>query len=274
MDDYSRIATVIRYLDENREAQPGLDELAERVGLSVSRFHRLFSSWAGVTPKEFLKCLTVEDAKRRLRAGDAVLEAAVDSGLSGPGRLHDLCVTLEAASPGEIKSRGAGLDVVFGFADSPFGRCLLAECDRGICWLEFVEGEDESELREEWAGASLERDDGRAGELARDVFEAQGQVGLKGFVRGSEFQVKVWRALLRIPEGNLATYGKLASAVGNVGAARAIGTAVGKNPLAYLVPCHRVIRSTGVIGDYRWGTTRKRAMIGREGLVPDCDAAT
>ena len=268
MNDFARIAKVIAYLDENRGSQPGLDELAEQVGLSVSRFHRLFSAWAGVTPKEFLKCLTVEDAKRRLRAGDAVLEAAIDSGLSGPGRLHDLCVTLEAASPGEIKSGGAGLEIRYGFATTPFGECLLGECDRGICWIEFVgEGEgDDSGLRAAWFGARLGRDDGGARELVARVFQ-EGERGdaLKGLVRGSRFQVQVWRALLRVPEGKLATYGALAKALDRPAAARAVGTAVAANPLAYLIPCHRVIRATGVVGEYRWGTARKLAMIGREG---------
>ena len=266
MNDYARIAEVIGYLDENRGMQPSLDELAARVGLSPSRFHRLFSAWAGVTPKNFLKCLTVEDAKRRLREGEAVLDAAIGAGLSGPGRLHDLCVTLEAASPGEIKTGGDGLRITYGFAETPFGDCLLAECDRGVCWIEFTDDEDLSGIRGEWFGALLERDDGCADRLAASVFSDGGErAGLKGFVRGSALQVQVWRALLRIPEGNLVSYGALAEAIGRPGAARAVGTAVGGNPLAYLIPCHRVIRGTGVVGDYRWGRSRKRAMLGREG---------
>ena len=273
VNDYDRIARVISYLDENRSAQPRLDELAAHVGLSTSRLHRLFSAWAGVTPKEFLKCLTVEDAKRRLRDGEAVLDAALDSGLSGPGRLHDLCVSLEAASPGEIKSGGAGMMVRYGFADTPFGTCLLAECDRGVCWVEFVDTEDESGFRADWFGASLERNDPGARRLAARIFSAEPErAGLRGFVRGSEFQVCVWRALLRIPEGRLVTYSTLAEAVERPSAARAVGTAVGGNPLAYLIPCHRVIRSTGIVGEYRWGTARKRAMLGREGACATPEA--
>ncbi|MGI9239205.1 MAG: methylated-DNA--[protein]-cysteine S-methyltransferase [Verrucomicrobiales bacterium] len=268
MNDYSRIARVIGYLEENRGRQPGLEELAAVVGLSTSRFHRLFVAWAGVTPKEFLKCLTVADARRRLLLGDAVLEAAIDSGLSGPGRLHDLCVSLEAASPGEIKSGGAGLEIRYGFADTPFGSCLLAECERGLCWVEFAGEGDVSGLRSEWFGAVLVQDDRSARGLAARVFGGEGQrSGLRGLVRGSRFQVQVWRALLRIPDGHPSSYGELAEVVGRPRAARAVGTAVGGNPLAYLIPCHRVIRATGVIGDYRWGTGRKRAMIAREGCA-------
>ena len=172
MNDYARIAEVIGYLDENRGMQPSLDELAARVGLSPSRFHRLFSAWAGVTPKNFLKCLTVEDAKRRLREGEPVLDAAIGAGLSGPGRLHDLCVTLEAASPGEIKTGGDGLRITYGFAETPFGDCLLAECDRGVCWIEFTDDEDLSGIRGEWFGALLERDDRCADRLAAKLKSA------------------------------------------------------------------------------------------------------
>jgi len=266
VNNYARIARVIGYLEANCDGQPGLEELAGVVGLSASRFHRLFVAWAGVTPKEFLKCLTVADAKRRLRMGDAVLEAAIDSGLSGPGRLHDLCVSLEAASPGEIKSGGAGIEVRFGFADSPFGRCLIAGCERGLCWIEFTGAGEASALSDHWFGAVLVRDDQYARELGARVFGGEvARSGLRGLVRGSRFQVQVWRALLRIPEGQLSSYGGLAEAIGRPRAARAVGTAVGGNPLAYLIPCHRVIRATGVIGDYRWGTDRKRAMIAREG---------
>ena len=171
------------------------------------------------------------------------------------------------ASPGEIKTGGRGLEIVYGFADTPFGLCLLAECARGICWIEFVEqDDDDAAIRAAWFGARLTRDDEVAGALADRVFAPEKRAGsLKALVRGSRFQVRVWRALLRIPEGKLAIYATLAKLVDRPGAARAVGTAVGGNPLAYLIPCHRVIRGTGVVGDYRWGTARKRAMIGREG---------
>lgn len=274
MNTFDRIAAVIRALDARREDQPGVPELAALVGLSPSHFHRLFVQWAGVTPKDFLQCLTLAHARRRLRAGENVLSAALESGLSGPGRLHDLCVTLEAASPGEIKSGGAGLRMTAGFADTPFGECFVAESPRGVSRMRFVEsGGRNQALKEfvaEWPGASHQRDDCRARALLANVFheDANGRHNLRAFVRGSAFQLRVWRALLEIPPGALTTYGRLAAAIGAPRAARAVGTAVGANPVACLIPCHRVIRETGVIGNYRWGHERKRALIAWEGLSP------
>jgi len=275
MNDYQRIARVIRYLDESHRSQPDLATLAERVGLSPFYFHRLFSAWAGVTPKDFLQCLTVAHAKELLRAGKSVLEAALIVGLSGPGRLHDLCVSLEAASPGEWKSGGEGWTIVVGLADSPFGRCLIGESPRGICHLSFIETEDGvaelAALAADWPRARLQRDDVAAARLARRVFERPDRAGslpaLRAWVRGTPFQVRVWRALLALPPGTLVSYGRLAAALGKPTAARAVGTAVGQNPLAYLIPCHRVIRETGVIGDYRWGRTRKQAIVAWEGAT-------
>lgn len=272
MNDYERIARVIRYLDEHHTLQPGLDELAHVAGLSQSHFHRLFSAWAGVTPKDFLQCLTLEHAKALLHQGQNVLSAALEAGMSGPGRLHDLCVGLEAVSPGELKRGGSGLNIRFGFAATPFGDCLLAESERGVCHLAFVadEGSDAvlEELRHSWPEAHLRRSDRIATGLASRIFERP--VGnskrptLRAFVTGSTFQVRVWRALLRVPPGFLVTYGQLAAAIGEPRAARAVGSAVGQNPVAYLIPCHRVIRETGVIGEYRWGRVRKRAMVAWE----------
>lgn len=271
MHDYERIARVIRYLDAHHGEQPGLAALAAHAGLSPFHFHRLFSTWAAVTPKDFLQCLTVAHAKARLRRGDSVLAAALGAGLSGPGRLHDLCVTLEAASPGEVKSGGAGWTLTAGFADSPFGTCLIAEGPRGICHLGFVTAADGAaewaELQAAWPQAHLYRDDAQAARLAARIFthnDAPTQQPLRAFVRGTAFQVRVWRALLRLPPGTLVSYGQLAVALDAPAAARAVGTAIGRNPLAYLVPCHRVIRETGVVGDYRWGRERKRAMLAWE----------
>jgi AraC family transcriptional regulator of adaptative response/methylated-DNA-[protein]-cysteine methyltransferase len=272
MNDYERIALVIRHLDECHTGQPDLAELAEYVGLSPFHFHRLFSAWAAITPKDFLQCLTLAHVKELLREGKSVLDTALISGLSGPGRLHDLCVSLEAASPGELKSGGDGWTISAGFADTPFGRCLLGEGPRGICHLAFVESADGvaelAELRGNWPGARLHRDDSAASRLADRIFErparSHSRPALRAFVRGTAFQVRVWRALLQVQPGTLVSYGQLAAALDKPAAARAVGSAVGRNPLAYLIPCHRVIRETGVIGDYRWGQIRKRAIVAWE----------
>ncbi|MBI5041928.1 MAG: methylated-DNA--[protein]-cysteine S-methyltransferase [Gammaproteobacteria bacterium] len=272
MNDYDRIARVIRYLDEHHTAQPDLAMLADYVGLSPFHFHRLFSSWAGITPKDFLQCLTLSHAKTLLVQGNSVLDVAMRSGLSGPGRLHDLCVNLEAASPGEVKSGGAGWTISAGFADTPFGRCLVGESPRGICHLTFVDSEDGAAewimLQAHWPQARLHRDDTRAVQLTARIFErsteTHSQPPLRALVRGTAFQVQVWRALLQVQPGTLISYGHLATALGKPSAARAVGTAVAQNPLAYLVPCHRVIRETGVVGDYHWGPVRKRAILAWE----------
>jgi AraC family transcriptional regulator of adaptative response/methylated-DNA-[protein]-cysteine methyltransferase len=271
MNDYERIAQVIRFLDERHVEQPDLTTLAGRAGLSQFHFHRLFAAWAGVTPKDFLQCLTLTHAKELLRDGAPILDVALESGLSGPGRLHDLCVNLDAASPGELKSGGAGWTITFGFADSPFGKCLIAESPRGICHLSFAENEKTSltELQKDWPQAKLKRDDSAAKKMAGQIFRqhAGSETGapLRAFVRGTPFQVRVWRALLQVRPGALTSYGRLAKSIGKPAAPRAVGAAVGRNPLAYLIPCHRVIRETGVIGDYHWGAIRKRAMIAWEG---------
>lgn len=271
-NDYQRIERVIRFLDKHRADQPDLGELARQVSLSPFHFHRLFTSWAGITPKEFLQCLTAADVRRRLREGESVLSAALEAGLSGPGRLHDLCVTVEAASPGEIKSGGAGWTMSWGFADTPFGRCLIAGGPRGLCALSFVESDREdralASLRRNWPCATWERDDAHATRTAHQVFQRRPSEAapLRAFVKGSAFQVRVWRALLSIPPNAVTTYGKIAAAIGQPAAARAVGSAIGQNALAYLIPCHRVIRETGVIGDYRWGSARKRAMLAWESV--------
>ena len=274
MNDYQRIARVIRYIDAHRSEQPSLEVLAAQAGLSPFHFHRLFSAWAGITPKDFLQCLTLAHARALLRRGESVLGAAIDAGLSGPGRLHDLAVGLEAATPGEIKSGGAGWVIEAGFAPSPFGDCLIAVSPRGICHLSFAqEGQSREDalraLHLEWPAAQWRRDDAVATRLIPLLF-ASGKVvahaqPLRLLVRGSTFQVRVWRALLQIPEGELVSYGGLASALGAPSAARAVGSAVARNSIACLIPCHRVIRETGVVGEYRWGHERKRALLAWEG---------
>lgn len=264
MSDYERIAKVIRFLDENGREQPPLARLAEVAGLSEAHFHRLFHRWAGVTPKDFLQCLTAEFAIEQLRGSRTVLAAALDSGLSGPGRLHDLTVALEAATPGEIRSGGAGMRIEYGESGSPFGPCFLAWNERGITYLSFEETGAIERLRKVWPHALLEDNVGGAEKLAATIFAADGGRGLRAFVRGTEFQVKVWRALLRIPAGATASYSVVAETVCTAKATRAVGTACGANLVAWLIPCHRVIRETGLIKGYRWGTERKRAMLGWE----------
>lgn len=297
MSDYQRIAEVIRYLDENREAQPSLDELADRLGLSSHHFHRLFSSWVGVTPKAFLQCLTFTDARARLLQGQSVLKAALQSGLSGPGRLHDLCVSLEAATPGEIKSGGEGCSIEWGVAASPLGPCLVAEAPRGVCHFSFLDShaaeaasssrtppganvdcqsdgsEMESLLRGHWPRAALSHNPQVAQRLVAKAFAGaldRCRAGrLRCWVRGTRFQLKVWRALIQIPPGQLVSYGGVAAAIGQPRASRAVGAAIGSNPIAMLIPCHRVIRQTGLVGEYRWGSDRKRVLIAAEAAVSD-----
>jgi AraC family transcriptional regulator of adaptative response/methylated-DNA-[protein]-cysteine methyltransferase len=269
VNDYERIARVIRYLDECHTEQPDLSTLSKHAGLSPFHFHRLFSTWAGITPKDFLQCLTQSHARELLRKGKGILDVAMDTGLSGPGRLHDLCVNLEAASPGELKSGGAGWTIEAGVANSPFGRCLIGQSPRGICHFSFVDPGNLpaalAALQADWPNARLHRDDSIAMRLNARIFSkgrpTRAQSPLRLLVHGTAFQVRVWQALLKIPSGTLVSYGRLAAAINQPSAARAVGSAVGQNSLAYLIPCHRVIRETGIIGDYRWGAVRKRALV-------------
>ncbi|HEX4120864.1 MAG TPA: methylated-DNA--[protein]-cysteine S-methyltransferase [Verrucomicrobiae bacterium] len=273
MNDYERIARVIRFLDQQPASQPSLSTLAKAAGMSEFHFHRLFRKWAGTTPKQFLQCMTFEHVRDLLAQGGSVLDAAFEAGLSGPGRLHDLCVNLEAASPGEIKSGGAGWVIQAGFGSTPFGRCLVAQSPRGICHLSFVDAGPKAvwdEMTRLWPNAQWKRDDARARSLLGEVFTQPGDSGplqLTAFVQGTAFQVRVWRALMRIPSGQLTTYGRLASAIGEPKAARAVGSAVGSNEVAWLIPCHRVIRETAAFGGYRWGELRKRAIFAHESAM-------
>ena len=269
MSDYERIARIIRWLDEHHLEQPDLAQLAALAGLSAHHFHRLFSRWAGVTPKDFLQCLTLEHARGQLRRGGSVFDAALDAGLSSPSRLHDLCLTLEAATPGEIKAGGAGWTLDAGFADTPFGICCAATGPRGIVHLAFVENADRTAaaaaIGELWPRAVLRWDDAAVRALASLIFQtAGGGASLKAFVAGTPFQVRVWRALLQVPRGAVVSYGQIAGAIGQPAASRAVGSAVGRNSLAFLIPCHRVIRDTGITGHYRWSPDRKRAMLAWE----------
>jgi AraC family transcriptional regulator, regulatory protein of adaptative response / methylated-DNA-[protein]-cysteine methyltransferase len=269
--NYRRIAAAIRYLDEHWAERPGLAQLARAAHLSPFHFNRLFRRWAGVTPKQYLQWLALDAAKHALGAeGASLLEATGSVGLSGPSRLHDLFVTLEAMTPGEWKSGGAGLEIRFGYAPSPFGPVLLARTARGLCHLSFESatgGGPPRELVARFPRAELRRDDEMARELCGTLWSGNGaahdQLTLR--VRGTNFQVRVWQALLRATAGqNTVTYGQIAAELGAPTASRAVGGAVGDNPVGWLIPCHRVLARGPALGGYRWGPDRKRMMLAWE----------
>jgi AraC family transcriptional regulator, regulatory protein of adaptative response / methylated-DNA-[protein]-cysteine methyltransferase len=264
--DFARVARAIAYIDANFRSQPRLASIAAAAQLSEFHFNRLFRRWAGLTPHQYLAFVTANAARAALRAAPSVLEAAYAVGLSGPGRLHDLIVTLEAVTPGEWKARGAGVELVYGLSTTPFGQALFATTPRGLAHLSFVEHAAEpaalAALADGWPRAQLVRDDAAARALALRVFgPAAGKGALKLAVRGTNFQVKVWQALLDMAGTRTTTYAELAAAAGVAGGARAVGNAVGTNPVAWLIPCHTVLRKDGELGGYRWGSARKRAML-------------
>jgi AraC family transcriptional regulator of adaptative response/methylated-DNA-[protein]-cysteine methyltransferase len=264
-EDYLRIEQAIRYLEANYQRQPDLAEIAASVHLSEFHFQRLFTHWVGISPKRYLQFLTKESAKNWLKASASLLEAAYASGLSGPSRLHDLFVTCEAVTPGEFKHKGEGLQITYGIHPSPFGECLLAVTGRGICSLMFVPGKDReaslATFRHDWQQAELSEDPARTRPLLEQVFSSSSERSLPLHLLGTNFQMKVWEALLRIPAGALTTYTAVAQSIGRPTAARAVSNAVAHNPIAYIIPCHRVIRESGEMGGYRYGIPRKRAML-------------
>lgn len=265
--DYDVVAAAITYLEQNFRAQPELGEVARHVHLSEAHFQRLFRRWAGISPKRFLQFLTAEHARTLLRESRSVLDVSFEVGLSGGGRLHDLMLNVIAATPGDVKSGGLGLNIRYGFHDSPFGQALIATTDRGLCNLAFAQednrGELLGELRQRWPNASLAEDGAGTRGVARQVFgDAGGAVTL--FLKGTNFQIRVWEALLRVPAGRAVTYEDIAHTIGQPAAVRAVGAAVGQNPIAYLIPCHRVLRKSGVFGEYHWGATRKKALLAWE----------
>jgi AraC family transcriptional regulator of adaptative response/methylated-DNA-[protein]-cysteine methyltransferase len=276
--NYERVERAIRYVEANRRRQPELAEIAASVHLSEYHFQRLFQRWAGISPKRFLQFLTKEDAKRRLRDSASVLDAALESGLSGAGRLHELLVECEAVTPGEVRRGGEGLEIRYGFHPTPFGECLLALTARGICALRFIGSAGRTAefeaLAREWPKARWIRDPDRTGALAGRAFtglppDRQGRGDSRNgpvrlHLRGTNFQVKVWEALLAVPEGSVTTYSVIARTIGHPGAARAVGSAAGRNPIALLIPCHRVLRSVGDVTGYRWGGPRKQAILAWE----------
>jgi AraC family transcriptional regulator of adaptative response/methylated-DNA-[protein]-cysteine methyltransferase len=268
--DYERIERAIRYLEENYRQQPNLKALAQGAGLSEFHFQRLFRRWAGISPKRFVQYLTAGHAVRILRESRTNLDAAYDSGLSGGGRLHDLLINLHAVTPGELKRAGAGLTIRYGFHPSPFGECLIAVTAHGICHLGFLPPADRraalAKLAAEWSRARLEEAPRVTAPLARRLFARVNgdSPGIDLHVRGTNFQIKVWEALLRIPPGRVVSYEDLARHIHAPRAVRAVANAVAHNPVAWLIPCHRVIRKSGALGGYRWGETRKKALLAWE----------
>ena len=269
--DYGRIEAAIHYLEQNFQEQPTLRQVADHVGLSEYHFQRLFSRWAGTSPKRFLQFLTIQHAKKMLADAQSILDVTYEAGLSSPSRLHDLFVTHEATTPGEFKQQGAGLTIQYGFHDSPFGECLIALTARGICALTFVTEGDRAaaltSLEASWPQAAFVEDAGATRPFIDAIFLLDGAAErppLPIHLKGTNFQIQVWQALLQIPAGTAVSYGTVAQMIGNPKAARAVGSATGSNPIGYLIPCHRVIRQAGGLGQYRWGSSRKKAILGWE----------
>ncbi len=270
-DDYARIEQVIYYLEKNASRQPGLSEIAEHVHLSEYHFQRLFTRWVGISPKRFLQFITKEHAKQLLAQSSSILEAAYQVGLSSPGRLHDLFITWEAVTPGEYKLRGEGLTISYDFHPTPFGEILLGSTERGICNLSFVMPAGRSAalevLHKNWPKASLVENPSITQPLVASIFRStfrNPDNPLHLYLSGSTFQLKVWEALLRIPSGSVVSYRDIAGYLGEPNAARAVGNALARNPVAVLIPCHRVIHSLGEFGNYHYGEARKVALLGWE----------
>lgn len=269
--DYARVEKAISYLQNHFLEQPDLAAVARSVHLSEFHLQRLFTRWAGVSPKRFLQFLTAEHAKRRLADSRSVLDATFDSGLSSPGRLHDLFVAVEAVTPGEFKTHGVGIEINYGVHPTRFGLCLLGVTQRGVCWLSFLSNDSRddavNELKRCWSGAAIVERPEATARVAQQIFSGLAGASpapLSLLVMGTNFQIKVWKALLAVPAGTLATYETIGEFIGAKRSARAIGNAVAHNRIAFLIPCHRVIRKSGLLGGYRWGEVRKRAMLGWE----------
>lgn len=265
--DYVRIERAIIFFEENYLDQPDLEDIAAAAGLSTTHFQCMLKRWAGISPKRFVQYLTLDHARKRLADSASVLDTTLDSGLSGPGRLHDHFVTYEAMTPGDYKRDGEGIEIVYGIHPSPFGPCFIGQTDRGVRALGFAEDkispEPLQDFQRRWQNAIFRHDRAKTGATAALIFGASGgRLALD--LRGTNFQLKVWEALLRIPPGALVSYGGLANSLDKSGAARAVGSAVAANPVSYLIPCHRVIRKSGRFHNYYWGPERKRAMLAWE----------
>lgn len=267
--NYKRIAEAIEYIKDHFKEQPNLDEVAEKVHLSPFHFQRLFSEWAGTSPKKFLQYISLEHAKKLLKENQATLsETAYETGLSGTSRLHDLFVTIEGMTPAEYKNGGKNLAVNYSFAESPFGNIIVASTQKGICFMAFAEDEEAgfNALKAKFPHAHISRKLDLVQQNALFIFQNDWSKlpEIKLHLKGTDFQLKVWETLLKIPMGQLSTYGSIAHQIEKPNASRAVGTAIGSNPVAFLIPCHRVIQSSGMLGGYMWGNTRKTAIIGWE----------
>jgi AraC family transcriptional regulator of adaptative response/methylated-DNA-[protein]-cysteine methyltransferase len=267
MTDYERIKKAIEYIYSNFQQQPNLDAVAKEVFLSPFHFQRLFKEWAGVSPKKFLQYISLQHAKKLL-THHTVLDTAYETGLSGPGRLHDLFINIEGMTPGEFKNGGEQLHINYSFAETPFGNIIVASTAKGICHLAFADDEKKAfnELQLQFPKAAFRQVVDTIQQNALFIFtqDWKNLSKIKLHLKGTAFQIKVWEALLKIPLGDVSTYSSIASTIHNPKASRAVGTAIGDNPVAFLIPCHRVIRSTGEFGQYHWGSIRKTAMIGWE----------
>lgn len=267
--NYIRIAEAIEYINQNYAEQPTLEEIAKKVHLSPFHFQKMFTEWAGVSPKKFLQFISIQHAKQILKNSQTTLfETAHKTGLSGTGRLHDLFVKIEGMTPGEYKNKGGNLTINYSFAESKFGEVLVASTHKGICYMGFSDNKEIafSALQKRFSKASFIQQTDVIQQNALQIYAQDWSKinEIKLHLKGTDFQLKVWEALLKIPTGNLATYGNIAKSIKKPNASRAVGTAIGNNPIAFLIPCHRVIQSTGVFGGYKWGTTRKTAIIGWE----------
>ena len=269
--NYRRIEEAINYLETNFQRQPELDEVAEKVHLSPFHFQRIFAEWAGISPKRFLQFLTVDFLKTKLTESRNIVEAAEEAGLSSQSRVYDLFTTLEAVTPQEYKQRGNGIRIEYGFHETPFGLALIGVTERGICWLSFVNSDNEpasqlEEMKLHWHNSVFHMDERITAPVAATIFGGASEPNKKlhVLVKGTNFQVKVWEALLRLPMGSVTTYQDIAKSIENPNALQAVGSAVGSNHIAYLIPCHRVIRKDGILGEYRWSPVRKKSMIGWE----------
>jgi AraC family transcriptional regulator of adaptative response/methylated-DNA-[protein]-cysteine methyltransferase len=274
--DYARIETAISFIVRHLHDQPSLEDIAAKVHVSPFHFQRMFLKWAGVSPKKFMQFLSLSHAKAKLQQGASVLDAAYDSGLSGAGRLHDLFVTIDAMTPGTYKYGGAGLMIDYDYAATPFGRVIVASTPVGVCHMAFEPLADTAlaALYQKFPNAKYQHARTAFQQQALDMFGQDWSClrAVKLHLPASKFQIKVWEALLKIPMGVVASYGDIAQHIGQPSAARAVGTAIANNPVAFLIPCHRVIRKTGAVGGYMWGTARKQAMLGWETAHSDDEA--